>query len=260
MAVITKPVLLPRITVIKLWEWAGYPPHDVVGVNEYWQTPAADQRLEQEIYADLQRRGLSDGQAPSAALSGTLEVLAKAEAECHGWISDVRSGQNGGVLVAEYAGHAVRLVRDDETVRIDPIPVGEVAEHTVQALPSVPPAQMDSFIVDVPKDAGGDEPYEVQVKKASSRPSEQARLRQLQKGPHTGVHELYVVARVNGGERTSEPLTVLDLADGGRVLVTHTVDRGEKRLSCMPGTFTNLVGEIQGHWQALVRTMAPARS
>lgn len=260
MAVISKPIVMPRISLIRLWEWAGYPVHDVVGVNQFWQTQNAEQFLERHIFTDLESRGLARDGSPTAELRGTLEVLAKAEAECHGWVGDLRTGQNGGVLCAEYRGQAVRLVRDDDTVRIDPIPVGEVAEHTVLALPAVPPAMMESFLVEVPSEGGGEDgPYEVQVKKARTQPSEQARLKQLQRGPHTGVHELYVVARANGEERTSESLTVLDVKDSGRVIVTHTVDRGEKMLRCQSGSFETLVHEIQSHWQALARTITPTR-
>jgi hypothetical protein len=261
MAVIRQPVVLPRIALIKLWEWAGYPAHEVIGVNEYWQTPAADQKLETEINAHLLRQGLADGDQPSAELRGTLDVLARAEAECHGWVSNVRARQNGGFVVAELNGYAVRLVRDDDVVRIDPVPAGEVAEAAVQALPRVPPAPIEPFTVEQPVEkADADGPYEVQVKKARSRPSDKARLKEIERGPHTGVNELYVVARVHGGEQTSEPLSVVDLVDGGRVLVTHVVEDGEPRLHCQPGSFENLVAEIQGTWQALVRRVAPART
>lgn len=258
MAVIRQPVVLPRIALIKLWEWAGYPAHEVIGVNEYWQTPAADQKLEAEVYAHLQRQGLADGRQPSAELRGTLEVLARAEAECHGWVSDVRARQNGGIVVAELNGHAVRLVRDDDVVRIEPVPAGEVAEATVQALPRVPPAPIEPFTVEQPAERpDADGPYEVQVKKARSRPSDKARLKEIERGPHTGVHQLYVLARVGVGEaRTSEPLTVVDLVQRGRVLVTaHTAD-GERQLHCMPGTDDTLVREIQRTWQSMAGTAA----
>lgn len=258
MAVIRRTTMLPRISLIKLWEWAGYPPHIVIGVDEYWHTDEATQKLEREILADLERRGLAVNGTPSDELRGTLEVLARAEAEVHGWVSDVRANENGGVLVAEYAGHGVRLVCDDELVRIDPVPVGEVAEYTVQALPRVPGADIEPFTVErPPEQPDADGPYEVQVKKQRSRPSDAARLKQLEKGPHTGVHQLWVVARVDGEEATSEPLTVLDLVDGGRALVvTSTTRDGDQQLACMSGTYENLVGQIQGSWQSLVRRAA----
>lgn len=256
-AVIRQPVVLPRLSLIKLWEWAGYPPHDVIGVNEYWQTPAAGAQLEQVVRADLRQRGLADGDWPSAELNGALEVLARAEAECHGWVS-VRGQRNGGFVAAEYAGQAVRLVRDDDLVRIDPISAGQVAEAAVQALPRVPAAPIAPFTVLRPLERpSGDDPYDVQVNKARVGISDKARLREIERGPHSGVHQLYVLARVGVGEaRTSEPLTVVDLVQRGRVLVTaHTAD-GERQLHCMPGTDDTLVREIQRTWQSMAGTAA----
>lgn len=257
-AVIRQPVVLPRLSMIKLWEWAGYPPHDVIGVNEYWQTPAAAAQFAQVIRADLRQRGLGDGERPSAELSGALEVLARAEAECHGWIS-VRGQQNGGFVAGEYRGQAVRLVRDDDMVRIDPIAPGQVAESAVQALPRVPAAPIAPFTVLRPleRPSADDAPYDVRVNKARVGMTDAARLREIERGPHTGVHQLYVVARVGAGEpRTSEPLTVVDLVERGRVLVTAHTAGGERQLHGMPGTADALVREIQRTWQSLAGTAA----
>lgn len=245
MTIVRRPTVLPRLSLIKLWEWAGYPPHPVVGVNEYWQTDAAEQRLEREIHADLQRRGLGDGQRMSAELHGTITVLARATAECYAWVSDVRAGQNGGVLVAELDGRAVRLVRDDTAVRIDPVAAGELAEYLVMALPGVPPAAIEPITVEQSA-TRDDQPYQVQLKRAGAPPSDKARLNALTRAPHTGVHELYAAVRTARGESTSDALTVLDVAEVGRVLVTtSTTDRGEQRITCVPGTFTNLVGTLR---------------
>lgn len=261
MVAIRRTIMLPRISLIKLWEWAGHPPHIVIGVDEYWHTDEAAKKLEREIYADLERRGLAEDGVLSAELRGTLETVARAEAEVHGWVSDVRADEKGGVVVAEYEGYGVRLVCDDDLVRIDPVPVGEVAEYTVQALPRVPGGDMEPFTVERPQEAPSEDAvYEVQVKKQRSRPSDTARLKALEKGPHSGVHQLWVVARVRGEEATSEPLTVLDFADGsGRALVvTSITEDGDQRLSCTSGTYENLVSEIQTSWQSLFRQVAPA--
>lgn len=260
MVAVRRTIMLPRISLIKLWEWEGHPPHIVIGVDEYWQTEEADKKLEREIFADLERRGLAKDGVLSAELRGTLETVARAEAEVHGWVSDVQADERGGVVVAEYDGYAVRLVCDEELVRIDPVPVGEVAEYTVQALPRVPGGDLEPFTVERPlEEPSEDQAYEVKIKKQRSRPSDTARLRALEKGPHSGVHQLWVVARVRGEEATSEPLTVLDFPDEGRALVvTSITEDGDQRLSCMSGTYENLVAQIQTSWQSLVRQVAPA--
>ena len=255
-----RTAVVPRISLIKLWEWAGYQPHIVIGVDEYWQTESAARKLEREIYVDLEQRGLAEGRALTPRFKATLEVFAKAEAEVHGWVSDTRANENGGVLVAEYRDSAARLVCDDELVRIDPVPVGEVAEYTVQALPDVPSLYVEPFTVIRPPDEPGDKPYQVKVSNRS-KPSDKARLKQLEKGPHTGVHQLYVVARAHGGHAMSEPLTVLDLVEGGRALVSTTrTEDGDLRLAGSSGTYENLVGQIQSTWHELLRGLTPART
>lgn len=254
-----RTAVVPRISLIKLWEWAGYQPHIVIGVDEYWQTESAARRLEREIYVDLEQRGLAEGRALTPRFKATLEVFAKAEAEVHGWVSDTRANENGGLLVAERRGQGVRLVRDDRVARIDPVPAGQVAEYAVQALPGVPPAQIDRFSVEPPEPVEETGAFQMsRLKQARSRPTDRARLKQLERGPHTGVHQLYVVARTPD-ERVSEPITVLDVVDTGRVVVTPAVEHGDPVLTCCSGSFHNLVGLIQGTWQTLSRG-APART
>ena len=99
------------------------------------------------------------------------------------------------------------------------------------------------------------------LKQARSRPTDRARLEQLERGPHTGVHQLYVVARTHGGHAMSEPLTVLDLVEGGRALVSTTrTEDGDLRLAGSSGTYENLVGQIQSTWHELLRGLTPART
>lgn len=258
MTVVREPIVLPRLVFVKLWEWEGYDPHPVVGVNEYWLSEVAEQRLERAVSAELRRLGLGESGRLAPELRGTIKVLALAEAECHAWISDVIAGENGGALVAALGGEGVRLVRDDNVVRIDPVPADELAEYLVMVLPGVPPAAMNPISVEGPaatrsaRDA--DEPFELHLGRAGSGPTPSARLAEVMKEPRTGVHEIYTAVRTGSArEMERDPLTVLDLVDRGRVLITtDTTDGDEQRITCVPGTFDNLVGRLRGALEELV--------
>ena len=120
--------------------------------------------------------------------------------------------------------------------------VSPAAGALVDVLPEVAPAEIPEIIVPeseyTKRRHATPEQYEFQMDTRSQRPSPAARVRKLMNAPSTGMHQLYSADRDRSGQRRRRtPVTVIDLAEGGRIL-TYVVrpPNGEPMLHCAPGT------------------------
>lgn len=250
MAVVSEAVALPRLALIKLWEWEGFgQPHPVVGGDDYWMSPEAAGRLEGAVYAELEERELASGGHLAPEFRDTLRVLAYGSERYFGWISDLEAGTTGGALVAALGDDAVRLVRDGDYIGLERIYPDQLAEYLVDSLPYLEPAAIDPITAPrsaMPRPGGADDDYEVEVTASSRGPSPAARLKKLLRARRSGVHQLYA-GRLpgTGAAVNSRPLTAIDLAGEGRILtyVDFPPDE-EPQVSCVPGDWDTLVGAL----------------
>lgn len=242
-------IVLPRYAFVKVWEWGGYgKPHPVVGADDMWLNDAAKNVLQGEVDGLLQKVGVAVNGVPTPEFRRKLAVLARAERECYGWIS--QHGEAGAVLVAAVGGEAVRVVRDDKVVVLDQVRADDLAGALVDVLPDVKSAEIGDIAIPASqyseKRPPVPEEYEFQMSTRNRRPDPGARVRALLNAPRAGMHQLYVAGRDRVGQRRrGRPVTVIDLVEGGRV-VTYVVrpPNSEPVLHCRPGTRHALLGAL----------------
>lgn len=249
MSVLGEAVALPRIALLKVWEWEGFgQPDAVIGANDYWLSPDAADRLDDGVRASLEERELAVGGHLVPELRDTLRVLAQGRDRYFGWVNDVAGGTTCGVLVVAHGDEAVRLVRDEDYVGIERIYAEQLAEYMVDALPYLHPAPIEPLTV-ARSELGDDldDGYPVLVSESPDGPSPVAEVRRLLGRERSGAHQLYAARRdAAGRDLISAPLTALDLTDSGRVLsVLDTSPDDEPLVRCVPGDWDTMVHELQ---------------
>lgn len=260
MAVVSKPIALPRIALTMLWEWEGLgEPHPVVGTNGTWLSEQSKAALEEGIFAELAKQDMASGRHLAPELRETLRVLASASHEIYAWVADIAGGDSGAIMVAALGADAVRLMRDERAVLLDPIAPNRLAEHFVEALPDVDAAKISP--ITVPKSSYSPErapveedDFEFQLQSDYAPPNPSDQLAELMRHKRTAEHKIYV-ARRNGGTRLrSEGLTAIDLAGKGRVLTYLTrPDDGEQQIHCVPASDTELVARLRSLAESVTR-------
>lgn len=246
MTVSSTAVALPGWVVVKLWEWAGHGrPHPVVGGDEHWTPPSERRQLETAVMATLEEQGLAHDQVLLPPLRDALWVLANAERECHGWLYDV-SGDTGRVLVASADGRAVRYLAYGgmaDMAVLEPLSAVDVARGCVAVLPQVKPARIRPLHA---READClTSPSEVQILVKPGAADPRSRLKELTSGSRTGVHRLHAAVRRDGERHTGPPVTVLDIADRGRVALYRTTPpHDEPQLHCVAGDPAALVAAL----------------
>ncbi|GAA3574776.1 ESX secretion-associated protein EspG [Amycolatopsis ultiminotia] len=205
-----------------------------------------------EFIAERSRRALAkftelDLAVPAGSLTSqfetTLVTLAESRRELYSWTAfSAHPDDNGAVLVASSGRDAVRLITDNQSVRLDPVAPRELAESLVDALPGYVPARVRQL--SVPKayldgtDSYGDDPL--------TEASEQAdELRHLMRGERVAVHQLYAAVRHNGERARSTPLSAIDLTGRGRVLsFVSATAAGTSQVIVCTGNRRNLVDAL----------------
>lgn len=240
-------VVLPRYAFIRAWELGGYgKPHPVIGADDLWLNDAAKTVLQREVDSLLDKAGVAVNGVPTPEFRRKLAVLARAEKECYGWIS--WQGETGAALTAAIGGEAVRVVRDEKVATIDSVEADDLAGALVDVLPNVDSAKIGEISIPASQYTRqpGPEEYEFEMDTRNQRSDPAALVRAIMNAPRAGMHQLSAAGRDRSGQRRrGRPVTVIDLADGGRIL-TYVVEppNGEPVLHCVPGTRRALISAL----------------
>lgn len=246
MTVLSTAVALPGWVVVKLWEWAGHGrPHPVIGGDEHWTPPSARRQLENDVMTMLEEQGLARDQHLLPPLRDAMWVLANAERECYGRLYDA-SGDTGRVLVAAADGRAVRYLAFGDTADmavLEPLPAEDVARGCVEILPQFPPARIRPLHAREADCLNSPAEEQIVIKPGAASP--RSKLKELTSGDRTGVHRLHAAVRRDGERVTGAPVTVLDIADRGRVALYRTTPpHDEPQLHCVAGDPAALVAAL----------------
>ncbi|WP_410626450.1 ESX secretion-associated protein EspG [Amycolatopsis sp. cmx-8-4] len=233
MAVLDRPVVLPKMMFLACWDMIdlGPLPTAMGGNLHHWMTGQARRDLERGALDSLTNVGMARNGRVNPLWRATLATLAKAEREWYAF-SVFASGRDCSTLVASKDGDCVRVVIDDAVIVIESLPDKWHATALLDALPdiagaAVRPLAVPKAFYDDP-DAGRasvlDEPPDTRDLDA---------LRVVMTRPRHATHQLYTAKHDNDGRLSSTPITALDLADqGGRVLTYVT---GDDQIVMTPG-------------------------
>jgi hypothetical protein len=261
MTIISKQVILPKITVNTVWERADLgEEHPIVGIAGIVVLDENEQAFESAVLSSLEAQGLiQDGQV-SPELTDTLRLIANAKEEYYAWVDRVEDGSSGAVLLAAGDQDAVRLLSDYDAVVITPISKDELAKQFVDTIGSVEPA--DIAPLSVPKaQFNAEAPAEEADPEADSfdfaydsddgkDPADE--LRDLVSRRRLAVAQIYAAKRVGGQRLSCGPYSAIDIANTGRILtyVSQSAS-GEEVIMCVPGDKETLVKELEAANAAL---------
>ncbi|MFE0028778.1 ESX secretion-associated protein EspG [Amycolatopsis sp. NPDC059021] len=222
-------VLLPKSAFITAWRWEGYgDPPAVIGIDEQWLPEQTRAKYDNEVLSILTGLGVAEGGTLTREFRDTLAVLATGSLRFTAWCGDVQNDETGGILVSVKGNEAVRVLRTETLVRIDPVDAGRAAAAVVDALPDVGPARLET--VAVPKaayrpDQGISAAFDFNDPTSEEPDDPTARPRALMAGRRSGIHQLYVG---NGAGRRSTPVTVVDVVGEGRVIALVSENLGDE--------------------------------
>lgn len=258
MTVLSKPVALPRIALNSLWEWEGHgEQHPVLGSTGMWMSDQNKARLEQAVLGELAKQGMARDGHIAPEFRSALRVLAGATEEVYGWVADIAGGDTGAILVAAQGADAIRVLRDERAVVLDPISPDRLYEHFVEALPDVPAARISP--ISIPRSSYSpdsapveEDDFEFQMSSdyyAETNPADE--LAELMRAKRTAEHKVYVARRIGGRRVRGEQLTLLDLTDKGRVLTWLSKAGEEPMINCVPVGKDELVARLRAAADAL---------
>ncbi|WP_328613224.1 ESX secretion-associated protein EspG [Amycolatopsis sp. NBC_00355] len=230
---------LPKSALLTAWEWERHgPPPAVLGPDNLWLGDETRKRLDDKVLDVLTSLRLAARGTLTREFRDILRVLARGSRQFTAWLGDIEADESGTVLVSADGPAAFRLIRKDDTVRIDTVEPARLAESLVDVLPPVPPARIERVAIPESRFSGRavEDSYEL-----SDPTSDDARdplpwARRLMAAKRTGLHQCYAV---NGGSR-SAPITAVDALGVGRVL-TYAFPGRERMVSFQPGTRAALV-------------------
>jgi hypothetical protein len=224
-------LFLLKAALLTAWEWERHgPPPAVLGADNLWLGDETRKRLEEKVLDVLTSLRLATGGMVTREFRDVLRVLAKGAHQFTAWLGDIDADESGAVLVSADGPQAFRLIRKDNTVRIDVVEPSRIAESLVDVLPPVPPARITPVAIPESRFSGHEDSYDL------TDPTDDTRdplpwARRLMAAKRTGLHQCYAV---NRGAR-SAPITAVDIAGTGRVL-TYVYPGRERMVSFQPGT------------------------
>lgn len=227
-------IFLPKAALLIAWEWERHgPPPAVLGADNLWLGDETRKRLEENVLDVLASLRLAAGGTLTREFRDVLRVLAKGAHQFTAWLGDIEANESGAVLVAATGPDALRLIRKDDTVRIDVVEPSRLAESLVDVLPPVPPARISAVSIPEARFSGRavEESYDLDDPTADRGRDPLPWARRLMAARRTGLHQCYAV---NRGIR-SAPITAVDVAGTGRVL-TYVYPGRERMVSFQPGT------------------------
>ncbi|HET6705379.1 ESX secretion-associated protein EspG [Amycolatopsis sp.] len=227
-------IFLPRVALLTAWEWERHgPPPAVLGADNLWLGDETRKRLDEEVLDVLTSLRLAAGGTLTREFRDVLHLLATGVHRFTAWLGDIEADESGSVLVSADGAGALRLIRKDDTVRIDVVEPTLLAESLVDVLPPVPPARIEPVAIPEARfsDRAEEQSYDLEDPTADRGRDPLHWARQLMAARRTGLHQCYAV---NQGVR-SAPITAVDVAGTGRVL-TYVYPGREPMVSFQPGT------------------------
>ncbi|GHG43370.1 MULTISPECIES: ESX secretion-associated protein EspG [Amycolatopsis] len=227
-------IFLPKAALLTAWEWERHgPPPAVLGADNLWLGDETRKRLEEQVLAVLTSLRLAAGGTLTREFRDVLHVLARGAHQFTAWLGDIEADESGAALVSASGPDALRLIRKDDTVRIDVVEPSRLAESLVDVLPPVPPARISAVSIPEARFSGRavEESYDLADPTLDRGPDPLPWARRLMAARRTGLHQCYAV---NRGSR-SAPITAVDIAGTGRVL-TYVYPGRERMVSFQPGT------------------------
>ncbi|WP_410619445.1 ESX secretion-associated protein EspG [Amycolatopsis sp. cmx-8-4] len=228
---------LPKSALLTAWEWERHgPPPAVLGPDNLWLGDETRKRLDEKVLDVLASLRLATGGTLTREFRDVLRVLARGPRQFTAWLGDIEADESGTVLVSADGPRAFRLIRKDDTIRIDAVEASRIAESLVDVLPPVPPARIERVAIPESRFSGREESYDLADPTSDAARDPLPWARRLMAAKRTGLHQCYAV---NGGSR-SAPITAVDAAGVGRVL-TYAFPARERMVSIQPGTRAALV-------------------
>lgn len=233
---LTKPLYLPKSALLTAWEWErhGTPPA-VLGADNLWLAEETKKKLDDKVLDVLTSLQAAARGTLTPEFRQVLRVLATGSRQFTAWLGDIDADESGAALVSVAGQEAIRLVRQDEKVRIDQVRPEFAAQSLVGMLPQVPPARFDP--VEIPQARFSGRPAFEESYDLTDPTDEPSRdplpwARNLMSAKRTGLHQCYAV---QNGHR-SAPITAVDVAGVGRVLTyVRPGPGGEPVVSFQPG-------------------------
>ncbi|WIY04479.1 ESX secretion-associated protein EspG [Amycolatopsis mongoliensis] len=225
-------IFLPKAALLTAWEWERHgPPPAVLGMDNLWLGDETRKRLEEKVLDVLTSLRLAAGGTLTREFRDVLRILARGAHQFTAWLGDIAADESGTVLIAADGPDALRLIRKDDTVRIDVVEPSRLAESLVDVLPPVPPARISPVSIPEARFSGREDSYELSDPTDDRGPDPLLWARRLMAAKRLGLHQCYAVKR---GVR-SAPITAVDVAGAGRVL-TYVYPARERMVSFQPGT------------------------
>lgn len=140
---LSTPLYLPKTVLLTAWEWGrhGTPPA-VLGPDNLWFSDETKKKLDNAVLDMLTELDLASGGTLTSEFRDVLHVLANGQRQFTAWLGDIESDETGTILVSASGPDAVRVIRQDDKIRIDIIDPDYGAESLVDMLPDVQPARI----------------------------------------------------------------------------------------------------------------------
>jgi hypothetical protein len=225
---------VPKSALLTAWEWERHgPPPAVLGPDNLWLGDETRKRLDEKVLDVLASLKLAAGGTLTREFRDVLRVLARGPRQFTAWLGDIEADESGTVLVSADGPDAFRLIRKDDTIRIDAVEPSRLAESLVDVLPPVPPARIERMAIPQARFSGGahEDSYDLSDPTTDDTRDPLPWARRMMAAKRTGLHQCYAVGR---GTR-SAPITAVDALGFGRVL-TYVFPGRERMVSFQPGT------------------------
>lgn len=246
MAVVNRPVALPRTVLARLWELEGLGnPHPVVGVSDLYVPQDDRSQADARTFRALEELGIADGGLLTRNFRVALRLLASPDRELHCWSShadDTSANRALGVFAA--GGEAVAVQVRDDLVTFAPAEEPRLVDEFLGELPRVPAAQVRELHTSRAAYEQRDERRDV----FAARPEPEQEIDNLMKAPRDAAHQVYAGATVDGRYRRSKPFSVIDIRDRGRVVAFAD---GQQNIHVLPGNPAQLARTFAATWQAM---------
>jgi len=229
------PITLTHVAFDVLWRSDELgEPHTALTVPSPGATHDERAVIVRDVFGQLERMGLAQRGQAHPDVRDALRLIAKAGNEFYGWVAD-GPAEPRAVVVAAGARDAVLVVKEPDVLRFFPVSPTGPAEVLARQLPDVPAGRGQSINVrEADFKGAGTQGW------AARREDPDARaLRRLLAEPRIGLSKLYTARRDERGrhQRAEEFLTVLDVAGGGRWLISTQADSsGHRWIIANPGT------------------------